>query len=107
MPTATERPSLTPATGPDNRPVGETSLRPYLWMLCGSASFAVMGTMARAVSETCDWQVIALARSALPMLFATGLALAAGARLFFRWPRTMWMRSVAGSLSMMGTFYAL
>jgi drug/metabolite transporter (DMT)-like permease len=106
MPTATERPSLTSAET-SKRAVAEQSLLPYWWMLIGSASFALMGTMARALRVTCDWQVIALARSGLPLLFAAAFALAAGAKLVFWWPRTLWIRSIAGSLSMMGTFFAL
>jgi drug/metabolite transporter (DMT)-like permease len=76
-------------------------------MLCGSVAFASMGAMAHALGRACTWQVIALARTALPLVLVIPLALAAGARLVVFRPRTLWMRSVAGSLSMMATFFAI
>ncbi len=83
------------------------SLQPYLWMLVGSFFFAGMATAAHALRSTCDWQVIALARSALPLTFATLLALLGGARLVLFTPRILWVRSIAGSISLICTFYAL
>jgi drug/metabolite transporter (DMT)-like permease len=82
-------------------------LLPFAWMLCGSILFAVMGSMAHALGETLDWQLIAIARSSLPLLFAACLALAAGTRLVLFGPPILWVRSIAGSLSMVATFYAL
>jgi drug/metabolite transporter (DMT)-like permease len=76
-------------------------------MLMGSMAFAVMSTLAHALGAHCDWQVIALARSSLAFLLAGFLALAAGARLVFWRPRTLWIRSLAGSCSLVGTFFAL
>jgi len=76
-------------------------------MLCGSLAFAIMGTVAHALGSSCDWQVIALARSSLPLVFGAALAVSGGAKLVVWKPRTLWMRSIAGSLSMMGTFFAL
>jgi drug/metabolite transporter (DMT)-like permease len=84
-----------------------SAVRPYAWMLLGSLSFALMGTMAHALGQHLDWQVVALARAGLPLLFATVLAVAGGDRLVLWQPRVLWLRSIAGSLSMMGTFYAL
>src|SRR5437870_5373487 len=81
--------------------------RPYLLMLLGSMAFAIMSTLANALGSSCDWQIIALARSSLALLFAGILALSAGVRLVLWRPRTLWMRSVAGSLSLIGTFFAL
>jgi drug/metabolite transporter (DMT)-like permease len=76
-------------------------------MVCGSLAFAVMGTLAHALRLDCDWRVIALARSGVALVGAAALAVAGGARLVFWRPRTLWMRSIAGSLSLVGTFYAL
>jgi drug/metabolite transporter (DMT)-like permease len=76
-------------------------------MLCGSFAFAWMTSLAHLIRDDCDWRVIALARSGLAMLFAVALARAAGARLVFLRPRTLWVRSVAGSVSLVCTFYAL
>jgi drug/metabolite transporter (DMT)-like permease len=80
---------------------------PYLWMLCGSLSFAAMGTLTHALASSCDWQVIALTRTALALLFAGCLALAAKVRVVSWRPATLWVRSIAGSVSLVCTFYAL
>src|SRR5262249_60082622 len=70
-------------------------------------AFASMGALAHALGGSCTWQVVALARTALPLLLVTPLALAGGARLVVFRPRTLWMRSIAGSFSMMATFFAI
>jgi drug/metabolite transporter (DMT)-like permease len=84
-------------------------LLPYLWMLAGCAAFAVMGSTAHLLHQEayCDWQVIAIARSGMALAFALVLARAAGVPLVFWRPRALWMRSLAGSVSMVCTFYAL
>jgi drug/metabolite transporter (DMT)-like permease len=76
-------------------------------MLCGSLAFASMGTLAHKLGGYCDWQTIALARSVFPLALVTALALAAGVRLVFWKPRILWMRSIAGSVSLVCTFYCL
>jgi drug/metabolite transporter (DMT)-like permease len=83
----------------------DASVLPYCWMLAGSLAFTVMASLAHELGSRCDWQVIALARSGLPLVFAATLALASGARLVFWRPRTLWMRSIAGSISLVSTFY--
>ncbi len=80
---------------------------PYLWMLLGSLSFAVMATQAHALAQVYDWQFVTVARTVLPLVFAAGFARAAGARLVFWRPRILWLRSIAGSLSILCTFFAL
>src|SRR5437868_2576161 len=82
-------------------------VRPYVWMLCGCGWFAVMALFVRAAGDRVDWQAVAAARSGLATLFALLLCLATGTRLAFARPRVLWLRSVAGSLSMLTTFYAL
>lgn len=83
------------------------AVAPYLWMLGGSASFAVMGVLTGVAGHSLDWQLIAVARTFLALLLALALALSAGAKLVFFKPRTLWMRSIAGSISLVGNFYAL
>jgi len=83
------------------------SLRPYLWMLLGSFAFAWMGVLAHAAGEAFDWQVIAMVRSVIPLLLVGTQAAAAGVKLVFWRPRDLWMRSIAGSVSLIGTFFAL
>jgi drug/metabolite transporter (DMT)-like permease len=82
---------------------------PYLWMLLGSMSFAVMSTLVHELDQQkrCDWAVTALARTGLALLFAAMLARAAGAQLVFFRPRVLWMRSLAGSVSLVCTFFAM
>jgi drug/metabolite transporter (DMT)-like permease len=82
--------------------------RPYVWMLCGSFSFTLMVELAHhltQVSRQCDWQTVAAFRAGLVAVFAAIIAKAAGAKLVF-WPWRLWVRSVAGSLSMLCTFYS-
>jgi drug/metabolite transporter (DMT)-like permease len=66
-----------------------------------------MSLLARAAGHRVDWQAVAMARSSLATLFALVLCLATGTRLVFARPRILWLRSIAGSLSMLTTFYAL
>ena len=75
-------------------------------MLLGSFFFAGMATAAHALRSNCDWQVIALVRSALPLTIAALFTLLDGARLVLFSPRILWVRSIAGSISLVCTFYA-
>jgi drug/metabolite transporter (DMT)-like permease len=64
-----------------------------------------MGTFAHALR--CDWQIIAFARTFLALMFALGLAGLARVPLVFWRPRVLWVRSIAGSVSLVCTFFAL
>jgi drug/metabolite transporter (DMT)-like permease len=66
-----------------------------------------MCQFAHLLKETCDWRVVALARSSLAFVFALGLARVAGARLVFWRPGALWLRGCASSLSLLCTFFAL
>src|SRR5262245_42850530 len=58
-PTRTRTPSLSHSRSPSGAPRAEVSLAPYVWMLCGSFSFAIMGTCAHALGKAgCDWRYI-------------------------------------------------
>ncbi len=80
---------------------------PYVWMLLGTFAFAVMAVLINELKEEVPWQWIALARSSLAMVFGAALVLAAGARFAFIRPRILWMRSLAGSVSLLCGFYAM
>jgi drug/metabolite transporter (DMT)-like permease len=54
-----------------------------------------------------DWRLVALARGLLVLLPALLIARLAGAKLVFWKPGVLWMRSLAGSVSLLCTFYAL
>lgn len=83
-----------------------TSTLPYLWMVVGSFFFALMGALAHAAGEKCAWQLVALSRSVLVFLIVGGWAVAARVKLVLWRPRTLWLRSIAGSLSLVASFYA-
>jgi drug/metabolite transporter (DMT)-like permease len=76
-------------------------------MLAGSASFAVMSVLAHAAGQRCSWQTVAVCRAFLVLLFVGTYTVARGHRLVFFRPRKLWVRSMAGSLSLVMTFYAL
>lgn len=81
-------------------------------MLLGALSFAAMSSLAHACSElrnghVVDWQVIAMVRTFLAMIFAAGLATASGARLVFFKPPVLWVRSIAGSCALISGFYSI
>lgn len=80
---------------------------PYFWMLLGAAFFAVMAALAYSLRDQLDWQWIAIARTGLAMMFAATMAVAAGKRLVFFRPRKLWVRSIAGSVSLVCGFYAM
>ncbi len=88
-------------------PMSYADRRPYIWMLCGSFSFTIMAELAHVLTQEsdCDWQTVAVFRAGLVTAFAAGMALIGGAKLVF-WPWRLWVRSVAGSGSMLCTFYA-
>ena len=56
-------------------PLDRENVLPYVWMLCGSFSFAVMSTLAHALGEELDWQVVAFSRAFLALFFALLLGL--------------------------------
>jgi drug/metabolite transporter (DMT)-like permease len=76
-------------------------------MLAGSLSFAVMSILAHAAGAHADWRLVALVRSGLCVLLVGGWAIACGVRLVFFRPGVLWLRSLAGSFSLVCTFYAL
>lgn len=92
---------------PDDEHNKAGSLLPYLWMLSGCVFFTLMASCTHALRSSFDWQLIALTRSLLAFTLATTLTVAAGERLVFLKPGTLWLRSLAGSVSQVSTFYAL
>lgn len=82
------------------------SSRPYLWMLVGQFAFAIMATLAHALKDYCGWQVIAVGRSTIPMVLIAFLAWWAHVPLIIWGTRSLWIRSIAGSVSLVCTFFA-
>ncbi len=83
------------------------SFAPYLWMLLGCFFTAWMGQLAHLLRDSCDWRIIALARSSLAFLFAVGLARLSGSALVLWRPAALWLRGCASSISLLCTFFAL
>ena len=89
---------------------GEPAQRPNgaaLRMLGGAVCFAVMGALTHALGSRCDWLTVALARALFMFTTTAGLARSAGVRLVLFDPPTLWLRSIAGSFSLVCNFYAL
>ncbi|HEV3237363.1 MAG TPA: DMT family transporter, partial [Gemmataceae bacterium] len=87
--------------------MSHNSKLPYFWMLLGTLAFAIMSTLANVAGGSCDWQVIAMSRSGLAFTFTALWAILAGVKLVLWRPGTLWLRSIAGSISLVSTFYAL
>jgi drug/metabolite transporter (DMT)-like permease len=89
-------------------------MKPYIFSLCGCFWFAAMGLIIHdlgrpiddAGTPSCPWTVVAFVRSVVATLFALSLTLSIGAKLVFFKPRSLIVRSIAGSVSMMASFYA-
>jgi len=76
--------------------------------MIGSAfCFATMGALTHALGPRCDWLVVALVRALMMLATAATLARLAGAPLALVRPRALWVRSLAGSFSLVCNFYAL
>ncbi len=76
-------------------------------MLSGCVWFSWMGLLTHALKDSCDWQTVAVVRSALATTLAALIAWSTGTALVRGGPRALWFRSIAGSCSMVCTFYAL
>ncbi|HEX8142763.1 MAG TPA: DMT family transporter [Pyrinomonadaceae bacterium] len=79
----------------------------YLSMLWGAFAFALMGALGHLAGERCSWQLVALARTSLALVFSLTFAWATGVKLFFWRPATLWVRSLSGSIGILCSFYAL
>lgn len=88
-------------------PAAEQDARAYLFMLSSSLAFAVMGALGHLAGERVDWRLVACARTLLAFVFSTAFALSTGVRLVLFRPAILWLRSVAGSLSLLCYFYAV
>jgi drug/metabolite transporter (DMT)-like permease len=90
---------------PDEFPVHDKTS--YLHMLWASLAFAVMAALSHRAGESCDWQLVVVARAVVAFFFAAIIAKAGRVKLVWRGSATLWVRSVAGSAAMLCNFYAL
>jgi len=85
----------------------DNAARAYLLMLWGAFAFALMGALGHLAGELCSWQIVAVARSSVALVFSLAFALVTGVKLFLIRPATLWIRSLAGSIGILCSFYAL
>jgi drug/metabolite transporter (DMT)-like permease len=78
----------------------------YLWMIGAMLAFASMGALAHGLRKECGWEVIALTRSVVIVTLSGFIVLAGGVKLRFWQPPTLWIRSIAGTISMLMVFYS-
>lgn len=76
-------------------------------MLVGSIFFAIMALLAESLKEQFSYPWITMVRSGVATVLAITLAIAAGAKLVFLKPTTLWVRSISGWASMICGFYAM
>ena len=82
-------------------------VRPAAWTILSAFCFAIMGSFTHALGSSCDWLTIALVRAVFMFVSAVVVSRAAGLPLVVWRPRTLWVRSLAGSFSLVCSFYAL
>jgi drug/metabolite transporter (DMT)-like permease len=64
-----------------------------------------MAMLAPLGGQGCSWQVVAIMRSAVPLVLVLLWARCEGVKLVFWGPPVLWLRSIAGSFSLVGTFF--
>lgn len=82
-------------------------LAPYLEMLAASFCFAGMGATIHWLGGHIHWSVVSFFRMFLSALMLMVVAKARRVPLLVRGEPAMWVRALAGSLGMIGNFYAL
>jgi drug/metabolite transporter (DMT)-like permease len=87
--------------------VKDKTLQPYVWILISGFSFSWMIAFAVLAARATNWQIVAIARCAIPLVLIAAWARWDGVKLVLWGPRILWIRSLAGSCSLAGTFYAL
>ncbi len=81
--------------------------RASLWMIGGAFLLATMAALSHGLRNQFDWVIIALVRAVVMLVTATLLVKGSGSELVIWRPRTLWVRSLAGSFSLICNFYAL
>lgn len=91
----------------ENPSHGQHARRGYLLMLLSALAFSAMSACSFAAKDYCDWRAVLVTRAAAVFGLVYIFARSTGVRLVWAGPRTLWVRSIAGSVSMVATFYAL
>ncbi|MSU79213.1 MAG: DMT family transporter [Gemmataceae bacterium] len=85
----------------------DKSLQPYIWILLSGFSFSWMVILAPLANKACPWQFVAIMRCIIPLVLTAIWAKWDGVEFVVWSSRVLWVRSIAGSCSLVGTFYAL
>ncbi len=86
--------------------MNQKALQPYYWILISGFAFSWMATCAPLATSGCGWQVVAIVRCAIPLVLVALWAKWDGAALVFWGSPILWVRSLAGSCSLVCSFYA-
>jgi drug/metabolite transporter (DMT)-like permease len=87
--------------------VRNKTLQPYLWILISGFAFSWMVALAKLAGPAANWQTVAIARCAIPFLLIALWAKWDGVKLVLWGSPILWIRSLAGSCSLIGTFYVI
>jgi drug/metabolite transporter (DMT)-like permease len=87
--------------------VNNKTLQPYLWILISGFAFSWMVTLAALAGRGTPWQIVAIVRCAIPLVIISLWAKWDGVPLVLIGTPTLWLRSIAGSCSLVGTFYVI
>lgn len=83
------------------------NLQPYIWILLSGFAFSWMAILTPLAGRTCPWPVVAIVRCLVPLIVISLWAKWDGVRLVLLGTPVLWMRSLAGSCSLIGTFSVL
>lgn len=93
--------------------MNRSAFLPYLWMVNGCIAFTFMGNFTfalghvSAIGLNLDWQIIAFFRAFLVFFFSLILVFVFRITPVIIGSRSLWLRSIAGSISLVCSFYAL
>lgn len=74
-------------------------------MLFSAFCFALMGAFTHSLKDTFDWRVTGFARAFINFVLIVALARITAKPLIFKAPSSLWWRSIAGTISILCTFY--
>ncbi len=83
------------------------NLQPYIWILLSGFAFSWMAMLTPLAGRSCGWPVVAMVRCVIPLMLISLWAKWDGVKLVVWGPPVLWMRSLAGSCSLVGTFSVL
>jgi len=87
--------------------VNNKTLQPYLWILVSGLAFSWMVTLAALAGRGVPWQIVAILRCAIPLVLIAIWAKWDGVQLVLFGSPTLWLRSISGSCSLVGTFFVI